>query len=379
MDAPKPINKFNEISSNNLTNDSSEFKLIFRNSTDSISFELIDLKSFPERKYFNIFNLLQLQGLNPYFKQFISIEKIIKSLNKVIENNQMKIKEESNDGTIIKIYFINPIDDEDNIFIPLNKKKEDQNNLIEMLCKTIKELKEDKDLMKKSIQELKEDKDLMKKSIQELKEDKEKSIQELKEENISLKKMINELNEKVNLLINNSKKENSISNLKEESIIITKNEDMELINSWISTNKNIKYKLLYRASKDGDKASDFHRLCDNIGPTLTIGKTPANYIFGGFTKAKWEKKDNIPDSDAFVFSLNQKKKFDSKNKKASISNQNDYGPIFGDGSYAIDIKNNILSTKDHWSNPKNSYGENLGLTEDKYFSVVELEVFLVEL
>ena len=191
--------------------------------------------------------------------------------------------------------------------------------------------------------------------------------------------MINELNEKVNLLINNSKKENSISNLKEESIIITKNEDMELINSWISTNKNIKYKLLYRASKDGDKASDFHRLCDNIGPTLTIGKTPANYIFGGFTKAKWEKRKEIPDSDAFVFSLNQKKKFDSKNKKASISNQNDYGPIFGDGSYAIDIKNNILSTKNHWSNPKNSYGENLGLTEDKYFSVVELEVFLVEL
>ena len=365
MDAPKPIDKFNEISSNNLTNDSSEFKLIFRNSTDSISFELIDLKSFPERKYFNIFNLLQLQGLNPYFKQFISIEKIIKSLNKVIENNQMKIKEESNDGSIINIYFINPIDDEDNIFIPLNKKKEDQNNLIEILCKTIKELKEDKDLMKKSIQELKEDK--------------EKSIQELKEENISLKKMINELNEKVNLLINNSKKENSISNLKEESIIITKNEDMELINSWISTNKNIKYKLLYRASKDGDKASDFHRLCDNIGPTLTIGKTPGNYIFGGFTKAKWEMKKEIPDSDAFVFSLNQKKKFDSKNKKNSISNQNDYGPIFGDGSYAIDIKNNILSTKDHWSNPKNSYGENLGLTEDKYFSLVELEVFLVEL
>ena len=54
MDAPKPIDKFNEISSNNLINDSSEFKLIFRNSTDSISFELIDLKSFPERKYFNI-------------------------------------------------------------------------------------------------------------------------------------------------------------------------------------------------------------------------------------------------------------------------------------------------------------------------------------
>lgn len=126
----------------------------------------------------------------------------------------------------------------------------------------------------KQLKNCKEEKELMK-----------KNIQELKEENISMKKMINELNEKLNLFINNYKykKENSFSNLKEESIIITKNEDIELINSWICANKNIKYKLLYRTSKDGDKASDFHRLCDNIGPTLTIGKTPGNYIFGGFT------------------------------------------------------------------------------------------------
>jgi len=91
------------------------------------------------------------------------------------------------------------------------------------------------------------------------------------------------------------------------------------------------------------------------------------------------KKKEIPDSDAFVFSLNKKQKFESKNKKNSISNQINYGPIFGDGAYAIDIQDNILSVKNHWSNPKNSNGSNLGLTENKYFSLVELEVFLVEL
>ena len=46
------------------------------------------LKYFPGLMNSDSYNqVLQLQGLNPYFKQFISIEKIIKSLNKVIENN----------------------------------------------------------------------------------------------------------------------------------------------------------------------------------------------------------------------------------------------------------------------------------------------------
>jgi len=106
MDAPRPILKINEISSINLKTDSYEFKLIFGNSSDSIFFELIDLKSFPEIKYFNNFNLQQLQALNPYFKQFISIEKIIKSI-KFIESNKIKIKEEIiNESSIINIFLL---------------------------------------------------------------------------------------------------------------------------------------------------------------------------------------------------------------------------------------------------------------------------------
>ena len=196
----------------------------------------------------------------------------------------------------------------------------------------------------------------------------EKRINELEKENNSNKHEILEIkNGNLSLLIN--------------SLIITKLEEAELISSWISPNKKIKYQLLYRATRDGDKEEDFHRLCDDIGPTIVLGKTPGGYIFGGFTKAKWTtsvKSFYLPDSDAFVFSLNQKKKFNTQDKDRAIRILKGNITIFGNGSNSIQIENNILISKRHWSNPNGSYGSNLNLTENKYFSLVEFEVFFVD-
>ena len=54
----------------------------------------------------------------------------------------------------------------------------------------------------------------------------------------------------------------SINKLINDSLILTKEEENNLIDSWISPNKNIEYKLLYRATRDGDKVEDFHKRCD---------------------------------------------------------------------------------------------------------------------
>jgi len=48
-------------------------------------------------------------------------------------------------------------------------------------------------------------------------------------------------------------------------------------------------KLLYRASRDGWAASNFHSCCDNKGPTVTVIKS-GNYIFGGYTEQEWKGK-----------------------------------------------------------------------------------------
>lgn len=40
--------------------------------------------------------------------------------------------------------------------------------------------------------------------------------------------------------------------------------------------------LLYRASRDGWNASDYHRFCDGKGPTITLIMTTNDVLCGGF-------------------------------------------------------------------------------------------------
>jgi hypothetical protein len=96
--------------------------------------------------------------------------------------------------------------------------------------------------------------------------------------------------------------------------------------------------LLYRASRDGFTASAFHSNCDGKANTVTIIKTNSNYVFGGYTTAKWATNDNdyISDSSAFLFSL--RRNGTSNNHKLQIIDEEyaiygcpDYGPTFGGG------------------------------------------------
>ena len=50
--------------------------------------------------------------------------------------------------------------------------------------------------------------------------------------------------------------------------------------------------LLYRGSRDGWTASDFHRLCDNQGPTVTLYYTDHGRFCGSFTAVSWKSYGN---------------------------------------------------------------------------------------
>ena len=150
MEAPKPQLQFNENSSMNIKDNSSEYKLNFGTIGDSIYFELIDLKSFPSIKYLNIFNMTQLQGLNLWFKQFSTIDKIVKMFNKMIKSNEFKVKNVINNQNKY-IYFVNIIDEDDIILIELKKKEQNQNDIIQTLLKTVQELKEENNTLEKKM------------------------------------------------------------------------------------------------------------------------------------------------------------------------------------------------------------------------------------
>ena len=50
-----------------------------------------------------------------------------------------------------------------------------------------------------------------------------------------------------------------------------------------------RWRLLFRASRDGFAAESFHSKCDRKGPTLTVVRS-GSFIFGGFTEAAWSSR-----------------------------------------------------------------------------------------
>ena len=69
-----------------------------------------------------------------------------------------------------------------------------------------------------------------------------------------------------------------------------------------------KWKLLYRASRDGFGTNHFNSKCDNHANTLCIFKAKGTeFIFGAFTTATWNCSGQYQsDPNAFLFSLTNK-------------------------------------------------------------------------
>jgi hypothetical protein len=122
-----------------------------------------------------------------------------------------------------------------------------------------------------------------------------------------------------------------------------------------------RWRLLYRATRDGFGAKDFHRKCDHFENTLVVIKSTAGNVFGGFTSKPWNSsatrdkchyiqiKDSltklrnscliatygyVQDESAFIFSLVNK--FSEPLKTVYSSDQGigifcdiDAGPSFG--------------------------------------------------
>ena len=93
--------------------------------------------------------------------------------------------------------------------------------------------------------------------------------------------------------------------------------------------KGAKFKIIYKATESGDKASIFHQKCDNIEMSLVIIETIKGVRFGGFTTRPWEGNcvQKI-DNDAFVFSIDRKKIYDVIQNEPAVGCYPKFGPVF---------------------------------------------------
>ena len=156
---------------------------------------------------------------------------------------------------------------------------------------------------------------------------------------------------------------------------------------------SIKYKLIYRCSKHGDSAKNFHIKCDYIGPNMVLVKTKKNFIFGGVTAKSWKhllkdvKKDDpeygteIKDEKAFGFSINLKKIYkNGKPNEFAIFCNNNYGPVFKNIYFKIFdecLKNGGICGKIEESNfieQEKDYEFN---GEEEKFEIEDIEVFQI--
>ncbi|CAB4026162.1 tripartite motif-containing 2-like isoform X3 [Paramuricea clavata] len=78
----------------------------------------------------------------------------------------------------------------------------------------------------------------------------------------------------------------AMCNLKKSSSIL-KGEIafVKQLQKWLG--EKCKWNLCYRASRDGWRANDFHKHCDNKGPTVVLVKAN-DCIFGGYTDQNWD-------------------------------------------------------------------------------------------
>jgi hypothetical protein len=165
--------------------------------------------------------------------------------------------------------------------------------------------------------------------------------------------------------------------------------------------KKKQFTLLWRGSRDGFDADEFHRRCGGHPNTLTVILDTAGNIFGGFTPVEWEspRKEMFKGDTSltsFLFTLNNPHNFPARRfvlkaekKDEAICCDSDWGPHFHDiGVFDNCNTNSHSRTYTCCANTKSftqffgdNYTNDTGLnrktffTGSEYFRVKEIEVF----
>jgi hypothetical protein len=151
-----------------------------------------------------------------------------------------------------------------------------------------------------------------------------------------------------------------------------------------------RFTLLWRGSRDGFRAKDFHERCDGHSNTLTLVTDTNGNIFGGFTPVEWDSKDNDkadPSGKSFLFTLKNQhnvgpKKFPLKaTARVAILTLSYRGPAFGGGADLMVWDQCNANNRSHTLHFGGDYTNDTGLAGDTFFTgsprfqVREVEVF----
>ena len=361
-----------------------DFELKIFQAENSIIVHVTENKDYSNTLYNAELSLDELVKLNRrIFRAFESIEDVFTEFFKTLGENNIIIKKEENKINLTIIYeFLGTQEAK----IILNPKKPSAEETIPKLCDKVKEI----DSLNLIIDEQKKTIEKIKKDFNDYKNYAENKFKELealiKKESENLKYNI-EYNDGYYLNsdeVNKYKVEHPKFKEKIDTQIMKFN-DLNLIETGVKNKlkKTIKnFNLLFRASRDGYSTSNFHSKCDGRGNTLIIVKTTNRRRFGGFTDLQWDQSGSYKTgSNPFIFSLDEKEIYYSKNGSNSIYCNSSYGPTFG-GGHDFYICGGCNSSNSSYENMNNSYennGKKYPLTGSNNFLVADYEVYQLEL
>ena len=173
-----------------------------------------------------------------------------------------------------------------------------------------------------------------------------------------------------------------------DSLILNENEKEIFIKLMNKSNKNIgnEFELIYRASRDGWDASNFHKKCDGKMRTIHLIHTETDNIFGGYSSKVWQNGGGWQsDENAFLFlikSSNKKYKPDIFNINLQYTSYALYHAStvmcrFGGGADLFISSNcnqykNSYTEQDCFDMPTTNY---LNGDIEQYFKVKQYEIF----
>ena len=323
--------------------------------------------------YQNSFSLDELMSLSKVFRFCDNTNEALNMISKIFDSNNKYYLSKDEEDLIIHLKINMPNGDEQEIELNLKKIESLENASKDELLDKIKVLEEENWRLKAEINKLKKD-------------------------NIKKDKIINSLsNTKNNNAIDNKEEINELNNEEEEldenminTEIIQTQEEINFIENRLKQiyyfqNKNIKYELIYKGTKNGDKSLNFHTKVDGIRNTLSLVKTKKGLRFGGFTSEIWNQVGGYGKCDpfAFCFSFDLKKIYNSQKNQLAIFCSDGYGPYFKGTNTIFGIYNNFF-TQGGWcdySTFSYSFGKfekNFEITNgEQKFEVDDVEVFRV--
>jgi hypothetical protein len=338
---------------------STDFQFKYNNKTFTVTISLTSDKQFlyiDSKEEGNIayiytkkMSFLDLIKFNKVFKTCEDLEDSYNSMVVIFKNEKNVIKEIKDNKLILSIFILKIDSSYDENNLELTKQNQNKDLIIENLCQIVNELKINNTNLQNELNNVKEKLEKM-----------EKKLIDIENNNF-----VNKLESKI------------IREKKELDFILERLKKVNLDENIIKSDK-INIDLIYRATRDGDKAKDFHLKCDKCKNNLVIIRTKTGLKFGGFTRESWEGKGDKLDKEAFCFSLDKNKIYNYVKGKSSIFVSPESGPSFG--NCVFEIKDDFLEmggvcSEDYFYDNQEKVCEiNDG---NEQFDVEEIEVFKV--